>query len=392
MAPKAETLLAHLGRDPSAQHGAVNPPVYHASTILYETVDSLLNDTKPLRQGATQYGRAGTPTTFALESAVAELEGGFGAMAMPSGLAAISGALLSILKTGDHLLMADTVYYPTRALCKDILTGYGVQVDYFDPLVGGDVHHLIRDNTRAIFVESPGSLTFEVQDIPAIAQVAQQSGVLVMADNTWASPLYCNPLALGADLVVHAGTKYIVGHSDAMLGLIVAKTEALYTAVRLRTQRMGYTTGPDDLYLGLRGLRTLSVRLERHFQSALTLASWLQEQDAVSRVLYPALPDDPGHALWQRDFSGASGLLGLVLKPASKQAVAAFLEDLELFAMGYSWGGYESLLIPTFPETCRSATTWAPEGPCLRMHVGLEDPSDLRDDLTAGFARLRKTS
>ena len=227
---------------------------------------------------------------------------------------------------------------------------------------------LFRNDTKAVFVESPGSLTFEVQDIPAIAEVARPRGIKVVADNTWASPLYCQPLALGADLVVHAGTKYIVGHSDAMLGLIVAKDEALYTKVRTRTQRMGYTVGPDDLYLGTRGLRTMSVRLERHYASATTMARWLQERDEVDRVFYPALESDPGHKLWQRDFSGASGLLGIVLKPAGDDALAYMLENLDLFAMGYSWGGYESLLIPTFPAACRFSRKLA-HGGILPAHA-----------------------
>ncbi len=386
---RPDTLLGHIGRNPKEHSGTVNPPVYHASTIVYDTVDSLLGDTKPLRQGVTQYGRAGTPTTFALEDAVSRLEGGAGAIAMPSGLAAVAGALLSLVKQGDHILVTDSAYDPTRTVCRKILKDYGVEAEFYDPLLGGKIESLFRPETALVFTESPGSLTFEVQDIPAIAQVARQQGALVVTDNTWATPLFCRPFDLGADVIIHAATKYIGGHADAMLGLIVARDESLYSKIRLRTQGLGYSVGPDDIYLGLRGLRSLAARLERHQATALALAQWLRERDEVEKVLYPALPGDPGHELWQRDFSGASGLMGLVLKPVSDGAVAAMLDGMELFAMGYSWGGYESLLIPTFPGRARAVTTWPDPGPTLRLHVGLENLADLIEDLEAGFARLR---
>jgi cystathionine beta-lyase len=387
---QADTLIAHLGRNPSAHHGTVNPPVYHASTIIYETLESLRNDPKPLRKGKTQYGRAGTPTNFALEEAIAGLEGGYGALTLPSGLAAIAGAFLSLVKSGDHILVTDAAYYPTRAFCDDILAGFGVEVTYYDPCTGAGIGDLIRANTRLVFTESPGSLTFEVQDIPAIAEVAHKAGALVLMDNTWGSPLFCKPFALGADLSIHAGTKYIVGHSDAMLGLIVTGKE-LYDRVRLGTQRLGYAAAPDDSYLALRGFRTLGVRLERHQATALRLAEWLQGRPEVARVMHPALPGDPGHALWKRDFTGSSGLFGLVLEPCSDDALAAMLDHMELFSMGYSWGGYESLIIPTQPAKLRSATRWDHAGPSLRIHAGLEAVEDLIADLEAGFARLKGT-
>ncbi len=384
---KIETKIAHLGRKPAAFHGAVNPPVYHASTILFESLADFRNRPKPLRKGEVQYGRAGTPTAFALEDSVAQLEGGYGAMVTPSGLAAITGALLSVLKIGDHVLVTDAAYRPTRAFCDQVLASFGVETTYYDPTLGGEIATLFRPNTRLVFTESPGSLTFEVQDIPAIAEAAHARGILVATDNTWASPYFCRPLGLGADIVVHAATKYIVGHSDAMLGLIVAKQE-LYERIRLRTQQLGFAVGPDDSYLGLRGLRTLAVRMERHQENAMALAEWLQRRPEILRVMHPALPDHPGHALWKRDFDGASGLFGALLKPCGDVALAAMLDGMELFGMGYSWGGYESLLIPTAPGEFRSAVPWRVTGQALRLHAGLENIDDLIDDLERGLARL----
>ncbi len=385
---KDATRLAQLGRDPAANHGVVNPPVYHASTILFPTAAALRAGPKPLRKGETQYGRAGTPTTFAFEDSVAALEGGFGGIAVPSGLAAIAGAYLGLVKAGDHVLVSDSVYNPNRAFCDGPLTDFGVEVEYYDPLIGAGIAALMRPNTKLVFVESPGSITFEVQDLPAIAEQAHDAGALVVADNTWASPLFCRPLDLGCDVVIHAATKYFNGHSDAMLGVIVAKTEALYHTLRDRTQRYGYAVGPDDVYLNLRGLRTLSVRLARHQESALQVALWLSVQREVERVLHPGLPDDPGHDLWKRDFAGASGLFGVILKPVPETALDRMLDGLRLFGMGYSWGGYESLCVPTAPAKARTATTWSSDGPSLRVYVGLEDANDLIDDLKAGLQRL----
>lgn len=384
---KDDTLLTVAGRDPDANHGIVNPPVYHASTVLFPTLDAFDN----YHKAKVRYGRRGTPTTFALEEAVAALEGGAGAIAVPSGLAAITAALMACLKTGDHVLVTDSAYFPTRYFCNTTLKRFGVETTYYDPLIGGGIAALIRPNTRVVFIESPGSHTFEVQDIPAIAKAAHAAGALVVADNTWGAGYYCKPLSLGADVVVHAGTKYFVGHSDTMMGLIVCKDEALGRAIREDAQVFGLTAGPDDVYLALRGLRTMGVRLPRHYENGLKLALWLAARPEVSRVMHPALPDDPGHALWQRDFTGACGLFGFVLRNENRTALAAMLDGLEYFGMGFSWGGFESLLIPTAPGKIRSATRWTVPGQAMRMHVGLEDPDDLIADLEAGFARMNAT-
>jgi cystathionine beta-lyase len=379
------TRVTVAGRDPERQHGVVNPPVYHASTILFPSV-AALEAAKP-RQG-TYYGRYGTPTTAALEEAVAELEGGYRSIAVGSGKTAINSMLLALLRTGDHLLVADTVYGPTRHFCTGILARFGVETTFYDPLIGAGIAELIRPETRIVFTESPGSLTFEMQNTPAIAAAAHDRGCLVAMDNTWASSLFCKPFGLGVDISVQAATKYIGGHSDLMMGVVTA-TEAAYDRLWRGMLEVATASAPDDCYLALRGLRTLAARLERHQRSARVVAEWLASRPEVRRVLYPALPDDPGHAIWKRDFLGASGLFGLIVEPCSKAAVAAMLDGMELFGMGYSWGGYESLLIPTRPETSRTARPWTDDGVTLRIHVGLEDPADLIRDLEAGFARLR---
>jgi cystathionine beta-lyase len=384
-----DTLLAHLGGDPRDRHGAVNPPVYRASTILFPTVAEWEASRDPSRRfDVVRYGQLGTPTTFALEEAIAGLEGGYRTALLPSGLAAITVALQALLKTGDHLLMVDTTYAPTRHFCDVILSRYGVTTTYYDPLIGADVQGLLRPNTRVVFVESPGSLTFEVQDVPAIAAVCRAAGVTVVMDNTWATPYFFPAIAHGVDVSIIAATKYIGGHADVMLGTITT-TQPLYERVRSTVAECGHCVSPDDAYLALRGLRTLGIRLERHQRSALRVAEWLRERPEVGRVLYPALPDDPGHAIWRRDFHGASGLLGVVLRPtATKTAVDAMLNGLELFRMGASFGGFESLAIPVHPRHHRSATRWNEDGPCVRLHVGLEDPTDLIADLERGFDRL----
>jgi cysteine-S-conjugate beta-lyase len=379
------TLVTVAGRDPERQEGVVNPAVYHASTILFPTV-AALEAARPDR--GVYYGRYGTPTTFALEEAVARLEGGHRAVTVGSGKTAITATLLTLLDSGDHLLVTDSVYAPTRNFCASTLSRFGIETDFYDPLVGAGVAELIRPNTKVVFTESPGSLTFEVQDIPAIAAAAHERGCLVVMDNTWASPLYGKPFRLGADVSIQAATKYIGGHSDLMMGVVTC-TEAVHDRLRRGVMELATAAAPDDCYLALRGLRTLAARLERHQRSALVVAEWLQARPEILEVRYPALPDDPGHALWKRDFLGASGLFGFVLRPCPKAAVAAMLDGLELFGMGYSWGGYESLLIPTRPETCRTATPWRVDGVPLRIHVGLEDPGDLIGDLEAGLARLK---
>ena len=384
---KDETLLTHAGNKPRSNFGIVNPPVYHASTVLYPTLAALEAAVKDRFNGVT-YGRSGTPTTFAFEEAVAAVEGMDKAIAMPSGLAAIAGALLTFLKAGDHLLVTDSVYGPVRHFAGATLTGLGIETTYYDPLMGAGIAALIRPNTRVVYLESPGSLTFEVQDVPAIVAAAKARGCLTMFDNTWASPLYFKPAAHGVDISIHAGTKYITGHSDTMMGVILCPREH-YQRLKTVVHGLGYCAAPDDCYLALRGLRTLAVRLARHQETGLVLARWLKARPEVARVMHPALPDDPGHALWRRDFRGASGLFGFVLKPASHDALAAMLDGMELFGMGYSWGGFESLLIPTRPELLRSATSWTAEGPSLRLHAGLEDRGDLIADLERGLGRLR---
>ena len=384
---KKDTLLAHAGRDPEANYGIINPPVYHASTVVFPTLAALEESEKDPFTGVT-YGRFGTPTTFALEEAVAALEGGYRAIAVPSGLAAIAASLIAFAGAGDHVLVADNVYGPTRQrVCDLILARMGVEVTYYDPLVGADIARLMRDNTRVVFLESPGSLTFELQDVPAIAAAAKARGAVVVMDNTWATPLYFKPLAHGVDISIQAATKYIVGHADAMLGVITT-TEEHFQTVKTMAHALGHAAAPDDCYLALRGLRTLAVRLARHQETGLALARWFEGRPEVARVLHPALPDDPGHSLWKRDFTGACGLFSIVLKDFPKSAVAAMLDGLELFAMGFSWGGYESLILLVYPETVRSAVPWTASGPTLRLHAGLEDVQDLIADLERGLERL----
>lgn len=385
---KPDTILTHAGRDPHNNHGVVNPPVYHASTILFPTVQAM-EDAQKRRFFSMTYGRHGTPTTFAFEEAVAKLEGGWKAIAVPSGLAAIVGAITGFVRSGDHILMTDNAYGPTRKYCDDGLARFGVATTYYDPAIGAGIAALMQPNTKVVFTEAPGSLSFEMQDIPAIAKVAHRHGAKVIMDNTWATPLYCKPFSLGVDVVAHAATKYIVGHSDAMLG-IVDCTEETYLTVRNAVALLGYSAAPDDLYLGLRGLRTMGVRLRQHQQTAMMLATWLQKRPEVERVLYPALPDDPGHALWKRDMTGASGLFGFILKSYSHKAVANMLDGMELYGMGASWGGFESLILPA--HMVRTAKPWDAKGPTLRIHAGLEDPDDLVRDLERGLERLRATN
>jgi cystathionine beta-lyase len=387
-----DTLLVHLGRSPEQHHGAVNTPVYHASTILFPNVAAWDAARDPAKRFDTiRYGLLGTPTTMALEEAVAKIEGGYRAMLVPSGLAAITGPLYACLSAGDHLLMVDSVYGPTRNFCDKVLSRAGVETTYYDPLIGAGIERLMRPNTKVVFCESPGSLTFEVQDVPAIAAVAHSRGAKVLLDNTWASPYLFPSFRHGVDVSIHAATKYIVGHSDVILGVVITNEES-YSQVRSTCADIGLCAGPDDAYLALRGLRTLSVRLERHQKNALEVARWLQGRPEVSRVLYPALPEDPGHAIWKRDFLGASGLFGVVLQPAPKRAADAFVDALRLFGIGASWGGFESLVQPTHPARLRTGTKWQAEGPTLRFHIGLEDPRDLIADLASGFERMKEAA
>lgn len=386
-----ETKVVVAGRDPSKQYGAVNPPVVHASTIIHPTLDALdaANAARARDEQAIVYGRSGTPTSFSFENAVAALEGGHRTYAVPSGLAAVTVAMLAFLKTGDHVLMVDTVYGPTRKLCEGFLKKMGVETTYYLPEIGSDIAGLMKPNTKVVYVEAPGSLTFEMQDIPAIAAAAKAKGATVIMDNTWASPLYFKPFTKGVDVSVQAATKYIVGHSDAMLGTVTATKEA-WPMVRDCARELGYGVGPDDLYLGQRGFRTLAVRLPQHWKTGIELATWLKARPEVIGVFHPALPDDPGHAIWKRDFLGASGLFAVELEATPRHAMAAMLDNLHHFGMGFSWGGFESLVVWQHPEVYRTARPWDAKRILLRFHAGLENIEDLKEDLEAGFERRKK--
>jgi cystathionine beta-lyase len=383
---KPATRLVTGGRDPFAHHGYVNPPVYHASTLLYPSAEDFL-----AHRSRYQYGRRGTPTTEALTGALKALDGPqcAGVALLPSGLAAALIALLSVLKAGDHVLVTDGVYYPTRKFCDGELTRYGISTTYYDPLIAGDIAGLMQPNTRAVFVESPSSLSFEMQDVPAIAAAAHAAGAVVLMDNTWAGPLYFCALENGVDLSILSGTKYIGGHSDVMLGTISANS-ATWPRLHELVEAMGLCVGPDDMYLGLRGLRTMGVRLAQHQAAGIKVARWLSARPEVASVLHPALETDPGHAIWRRDYSGACGLFTVVLRPVSRAAVLAMLNALSLFGIGASWGGFESLAIPFFElASTRTTARWAPGGPTIRLHIGLEDVDDLIADLDRGLAALR---
>ena len=379
---RVATRLTNGGRDPFAHHGYVNTPVYHASTMLYPTAEDYI-----AHRGRYQYGRRGTPTSEALETALADIEGPHceAVALLPSGLAAISAALLSVVRAGDHVLVTDSAYGPTRKFCDTILPRYGVATTYYDPAVGAGIAALMRPNTVAVFVESPGSLSFEIQDVPAIASAAHAQNTVVLMDNTWASPIHFRALEKGVDLSIQSGTKYIGGHSDVMLG-VVASNKSAWKRLKETVFEMGLCVGPDDIFLGLRGLRTMGVRLAQHHAAGMKVARWLEARPEILRVLHPALESHPGHAIWKRDFSGACGLFSVVFKPAPVEAVYAFLNRLALFGLGASWGGFESLAIPFDCTPVRTATRWAPGGPTVRFHIGLEDVSDLMTDLDEGFS------
>jgi len=385
-----DTKAVHAGRHPERFEGVVNPPVFHASTILSPTLAEHERKQAERAQDlpGTYYGRLGTPTTHAFAEALTALEGGHRTVILSSGLAACGAALLAFVEQGTHVLIPDNVYGPTRTFAMRFLKRFGVETTFYDPLLGAGIEALVRESTRAIFLESPGSFTFEVPDVPAICAVARRRGITTMLDNTWATPLYFKPLAHGVDVSIQAATKYVLGHSDAMLGAITV-TAAAWPRVRSTHYELGQCAGPDDVYLAQRGLRTMAVRLKRHWETGVRLAEWVARQPEVERILHPALPGDPGHALWKRDFAGASGLFGVLLKPVSEKAFAALVDGLELFGLGASWGGFESLIMPNRPETLRTATKWTHPGRCFRIHAGLEDPEDLVADLAAGFARLR---
>lgn len=381
----AATRLVHGGRSPAAQHGFVNPPVYRGSTVLFPTLDAIeAYDEQPYR-----YGRHGTPTTTALESALCDLEGGHRTVLTSSGYQAVTTALLAFVKAGDHILMVDSVYQPTRKFCDGMLAQLGVRTTYYDPAIGAGIVDLVEDSTKVIFTESPGSLTFEIQDIPAIVAVARAKGITTIIDNTWSAGHYLKPLSMGVDVSIQACTKYIVGHADAMLGAVIANERSARAIERSRLL-LGICPGSEETFLALRGLRTLDVRLSRHHQSGLQVARWLEGRPHVLRVLHPGLESHPGHAIFKRDFSGASGLFSIVTKPCSRSQMAAMLDGLKLFGMGFSWGGFESLLIPFDPAPSRTATAWPKDGLAFRLHIGLEDVADLIADLEAAFERMAK--
>lgn len=376
------TRLVRAGRDRSITGPFINPPVIHASTVLFDSTDAMLD-----RRQRYVYGRRGTPTSEALESAISDMEGAVGAVLCPSGLSAASLALLALVRSGDNVLMVDSVYGPVRHLADTLLKQLGVSTTYYDPSAGAGIAGLFGERTSVVYVESPGSLTFEMQDVPAIAAIAHERNALVIADNTWATPLYFKPLAHGADVSLMAGTKYLGGHSDVNIGTVAANAKA-WRQLKETHGSLGLTVGPDDIYLALRGLRTLGVRLERQMTSGLQVAAWLAARPEVARVLHPALPGDPGHDLWRRDMTGASGLFGMVLGGWTEAEAKAFVDGLQLFGIGASWGGFESLAILAKVRHIRTAVPWQAEGPVVRLHIGLEDPADLIADLDRSFAAV----
>ncbi len=382
-----ETELAHTARDSAGHSGVVNLPPYRASTILFQTLDDL---EIPASQAMDQvrYGRMGTPASHALERALAELEGGTRAVLTSSGLAAITAVFTAFLEAGQHLLIPESIYGPSRRFAEKTLTRLGITVTLYDPLIGAEIGDLLGSETGMVFLESPGSNTFEVQDVPAMTRVCREHRVLTAMDNTWGTPLYCKPLALGVDISIQALTKYVAGHADAMLGACITGDDRLGRRLKESCILRGDGPGSEEIFLATRGLRTLPLRLERHWQSGLAVAEWLSHRAEVVDILHPALPSDPGHELWQRDFTGACGLFGVVLKPANKARQAAFLNNLALFGMGFSWGGFESLILPVDRASNSKRRLAGIDGDVYRLHIGLEDPADLIADLEAGFTRL----
>lgn len=349
--------------------------------MVFETLDELEDHNIRYR-----YGRQGTPLTTGLEDVISELEAAEGTVLTPSGLAAICVALSSCLSSGDELLVTDSVYEPTRIFCETMLKRQGITIRYFDPRIGADIGEFVSERTRAIFLESPGSLTFELQDIPAIVAAVDTRDITILVDNSWATPLYCNPLSLGADIVIHSGTKMFAGHSDVMIGTASANAKAL-PALRKTHRALGQIASPDDAFLTMRGMRTLSVRMKEHQSRALELAAWLERRSDGMKVLHPGLESHSDHAIFQRDFSGSGSLFSIILPQAPREAIAAMVDDMALFGMGYSWGGFESLILPSWPRKIRTATPWNEPGNLFRIHVGFEDIDELKADLDSGLKR-----
>lgn len=378
------TRLVLAGRDPADSYGFVNAPIVRGSTVVYPNTEDFL-----VRKARYTYGTDGNPTIDALIAAANTIEGGAGVVVTPSGLMACTLAFLTLLSAGDHVLVTDSVYRPTRIFCDTFLKRMGVETTYYDPLIGGDIARLFKPNTKAVWTEAPGSQTFEMQDIPAIVAVARERGILVAMDNTWATPLFFDSHKFGVDLSVQAGTKYYAAHSDVLIGTVSARTPELYKKLRAAWGQLGLIVAPEDAFLTLRGMRTMAVRLKEQMPAGIAMAEWLQARPEVARVLHPALLGAPGHEIWKRDFTGASSLFTFELKPVSMKAVGAMLDGLTLFGIGASWGGYESLVLPFDCKDYRTATTPDFRGPTIRIHIGLEDIEDLKADLDAGFARLR---
>jgi cystathionine beta-lyase len=387
---KQDTKIVNAGRNEKWTNGVVNPPITRASTVVFNTVAEMNSAVANRHNKTMVYGRRGTTTAFAFSDAMTELEGGAGCALYPSGTAAITNAILAFVKQGDHILMVDTAYEPTRDYCDKILAKMGVSTTYYDPMIGADIAGLIQKNTRLIFLESPGSITMEVQDVPSISAIAHQHDCIVMLDNTWGAGINFKPFEYGVDVSIQAATKYIVGHSDVMLGTAIA-TEKHWPQLRDYSYLMGQCTSPDDLYLALRGIRTLGIRLKQHQQSAMAVANWLKTRPEVAKILHPAFDSCPGHEFFKRDFKGSNGLFSFVLNCGDKRALNAFLDGLDHFKMGYSWGGFESLILGINNiNTIRSATNFDCQFPLIRLHIGLEDVSDLINDLEQGFDRFNE--
>lgn len=383
-----ETQVINLGRNKKWTNGVINPPVVRASTVVFDSMEEMRQAAKNKADGEMFYGRRGTPTHFAFQQAIAQLEGGAGTALYPSGAAAISGTLLSFLKQGDHLLMVDSAYEPTRDLCNDILAGYGIETSYYDPMIGAGIADLIKSNTKVLFLESPGSLTMEIQDVPTLCQISHKHNLINILDNTWASPINSSPFDMGIDISIQSATKYISGHSDLMLGTATANRQ-YWRQLQQHSYLLGQCASADDVYLAARGLRTLAVRMAQHEKNALVIANWLNNRAEVDHVRHPAMITCPGHKFFKRDFSASNGLFSFVLKNGSSDAIAAFVEGMKHFKMGFSWGGYESLVIPvTGLSKIRTATKWNDHTPLIRLHIGLENTDDLIEDLSRAFERF----
>lgn len=378
-----ETLLTHAGSKPDEYHGAVNVPPHRMSTIVFRTYEEF----EKVPNVPYSYGRAGTPSTAAFEEGIAAIEGAYRSVATCSGLSAIITALIAFAESGDHILMTDNCYGPSRKSCEEILRRFGVDVEYYPPMIGAEIEKLFRPNTKLVFMEAPGSLTFEVQDIGAITAAAKKAGIKTAIDNSWATPLFFQPLDFGIDISVMSATKYVSGHSDVMLGVVSTNEEA-WPNVKRAALMLGLCGGSEELYLGLRGLRTLNVRLQQHQKNGLDIAEWLASRKEVKSVRHPALPSCPGHENWKKYYKGSSGTFGIILHETNREKIAAMLDGMKIFNLGFSWGGFESLLFPEQPAPIRTAETWAEQGFSLRLHIGLEDVEDIRADLAAGLARL----